>query len=260
MVTIYCCPYEYYTINYYVNYRSAMLLAVLVVVVSSLISVVYSMRRKQKSKMRALLTSMSIRRSIDQFKSIDCDRLSQTKPLAAYGLRVLVILWIFLVHASINLNFQFLREMMSLRRLIMEWPVQFLINSSLQFDTLIIITAFTVSYFNIDSNIKDLIKYTIDKYVRLVPSILFLAGLTILTPLFYQNHSPVWKDYVDAQSEVCKSTGLIDLTFLQNFLSYKHIVSTCSSEYPNLFKFTFVFYPILLILIAPIIIITHLNC
>lgn len=196
----------------------------LLVAISSLTSVILKFKHcSMKGKRHSLFTSMALGRSFSYMKNIQIDRINNSKPVFLYALRLLIVLWILLVNLTSQLDFQYLRELLSLRSLIMTWPMQLIVNSSLQYDALILLTAFTYSYQNINSNLKDLVKYNISKYSRLMPSIMFFVALTIITPLLYQNRSPVWHDFVDQPARVCKSNGFINLFFLQNFLSYEQI-------------------------------------
>lgn len=176
-----------------------------------------------KTSLGSLVGSMSLKRSIEYIKDVNLDRVNDEKPIFLYSLKLILLLWIFLVSLVSQMDFQFLREMLPLRSIIMSLPMQLIVNSSLQFDALILISAFIYSYQNINSNVVDLIKYNIGKYFRLMPSIMLFVGLTILTPLFYMNRSPVWHDFVDTPAQVCKSRGWVNVLFLQNFLNYDQI-------------------------------------
>lgn len=199
------------------------IILLLLVVISTLTSMVLKLNKSSKSKVHSLFTSMSLTRSLGHMKNVQMERINDSKPVFLYSIRLLIIFWIFLVGLISQLDFQYLRELLSLRSVIMLWPMQLIVNSTLQFDALILITAFTYSYQNINSNLKDLVKYNISKYSRLMPSIMLFVAITIITPLLYQNKSPVWHDFVDQPSQVCKSTGFINLLFLQNLLNYNQI-------------------------------------
>lgn len=151
--------------------------------------------------------------------------INHRKPLPLYGLRNLFIFWFIIVQMTMELKYQYLRESLPLRNMIISyWPFQIIVNSVLLFESLIIITAFTFSYTCLECTLKNLIGYIIDKYIRLIPSIITLIAITITTPLI-AIESPVWRNFVEEQATVCKSTGYIDLFFLQNFISYDKIVS-----------------------------------
>lgn len=196
----------------------------LLVLVSTLTSMVLRMKKRtDKTKTKSLFTSMSVYRSLSHMRNVQLDRINDSKPVVLYALRLFILVWIFLVSLTSQLNFQFLRELLGLRDLIMTWPLQILVNSTLQFDALILLTAFTYSYQNINSNLTDLIKYNLSKYSRLMPSIMLMVALTIITPLLYPWRSPVWHDFVQEPARVCKSSGFINLFFLQNLLSSNQI-------------------------------------
>lgn len=177
------------------------------------------------SRRKSILSSMSVTRSLKHFTQIDCDSIQEQKSVALYGLRTIFVYWFMLVQMTVNLNYQFLRESQTLRHLVIQyWPMQILVNSTMQYDSLILITAFTFAYCQFDSSIRDHLKYAIDKYVRLLPSILFMVAITILTPLIYIK-SPVWKDFADEPAKVCTANGYVNIFFLQNFISYSKMVS-----------------------------------
>ena len=145
--------------------------------------------------------------------------------LPLYGLRSVFVVWFIIVQMTIELKYQYLRESLVLREMLLSyWPFQIIINSTLIFEALILITAFTFSYSNLDKTLKQVVANILDKYFRLMPSIVALVSLTIVTPLF-SIESPVWKNFVDSQANVCKSTGYLNIFFLQNLISYDKIVS-----------------------------------
>lgn len=148
------------------------------------------------------------------------------KPLPLYGLRNIFIFWFVIVQMTMELKYQYLRESLTLRNMIISyWPFQIIVNSTLLFESIIVITSFTYSYTCLESSLKELVIYIFGKYVRLVFSIITLVALTIITPLI-AIESPVWRNFVDEQATICKSTGYINLFFLQNFIPYEKIVST----------------------------------
>lgn len=196
---------------------------ILLVFISTLSGIILKLRNKSKSKMYSVCTSMSITRSLSYIKNVHMDRINDSKPAFLYSIRLLIILWILLVNLISQLDFQYLRQLLQLRDVILTWPMQLIVNSTLQFDTLILLTAFTYSYQNINSNLKDLVKYNISKYSRLMPSIMLFVAITIITPILYQYKSPIWHDFVDKQAVTCKSTGFVNFFFLQNLLNFNQI-------------------------------------
>lgn len=205
-------------------WASMFIILLLLVIISTLTSFMFQIRQRQtKSKAHSLFTAMSVSRSLSHMKNVQLDRINESKPVLLYSLRLIIIFWIMLVSLVSQLDFQYLRELLSLRSVIMQLPMQIIVNSSLAFDSLILLTAFTYSYQSINCNLTDLVKYNISKYSRLMPSIMLLVALSIVTPLLYQDKSPVWHDFVDKPAQVCKSNGIINLFFLQNFLTYDQI-------------------------------------
>lgn len=159
--------------------------------------------------------------------------LESAKPLALYGLRNVFIFWFILVQLTVELKYQYLRESLVLRNMIIsQWPFQVIVNSVPLFESLIVMTAFSFSFTCLEWSLKGVISYLLDKYIRLMLPIITLIGLTIITPLIGVE-SPVWRNFVEQQSNVCKSTGGLNLSFLQNFISYDKMVSTWSSFAPT---------------------------
>lgn len=146
-----------------------------------------------------------------------------SKPLALYGLRSLFVFWFIIVQMTVELKYQYLRESITLRNMLISyWPFQIIVNSVLLFDSIILITAFTYSYTCLESTLKDLIIYIAKKYIRLILPIMTLIAITMLTPIL-AIESPVWRNFVEDQSAVCKSNGHLNLIFFQNFISYEKI-------------------------------------
>lgn len=204
------------------------LLAVGVVLIASALSLAGdpdSRSADKSNKLRHTIRSLSLKRSVGSHLNIDYDQLADDKPLAIYGIRFVLVVWVLLVESAINLKFEYLRELLLLKELIFLWPMQFIINSTLQFDSLILVTAFTMGYKNClndsSGNSRGLFRFVLDKYVRLMPSVMVLVAAVILLPLTYRG--PVWNDYVLTQSSVCQSNGWINMAFLQNYLPYKEI-------------------------------------
>lgn len=179
-------------------------------------------------RLRHTIRSLSLAHSVGSHLRVDYEQLADDKPLALYGLRFLLVLWVILVESAVNLKFEYLRELMMLKDLIFWWPMQFIINSSLQYDSFILLAAFTTGYKNCLNDglngARCLTRFLLDKYIRLMPSIMLTVALAILMPLVYRG--PVWNDYVTRQSAVCQSNGWINSLFLQNYLPYDEIVSS----------------------------------
>lgn len=202
--------------------------AITLVLLATAISMAVGDGKAKVSKLNHTIRSLSLKRSVSSHFSVDYDQLADDKPLSLYGIRFILIVWVILVDSAVNLKFEYLRELLMLKDLIFWWPLQIVINSTLQFDSIILLTAFTMGYKNClnngVTNAKAITKFVLDKYIRLMPSIMVMVALTILLPLVYKG--PVWSDYVTKQSAVCQSTGWLNTVFLQNYLPYKEIVST----------------------------------
>lgn len=156
------------------------------------------------------------------------DRPTCEKPLPLYGLRSIFVLWFIVIQMTVELRYQYLRESLNLRNLMLAyWPFQVLINSTLVFESMLVVTAFAFAYANLETNFERLLASVARKYVRLTPSIATVIGLTVFVPLL-NIESPVWRNFVEQQAQVCKSNGFLDLIYLQNFISYDKIVSSAS--------------------------------
>lgn len=163
---------------------------------------------------------------LGEYEDDASSNVNKVKPLPLYGLRFIIVIWFMIIQMTVELNYQYLRESLSLRQMMISyWPFQIIINSILVFDSMLLLSAFTLGYSCIESNIADLFRYILSKYVRLLPSILFMVSIVCLTPVF-GFASPVWKTFLESQANTCKSNGLINFTFLQNFLPYNKIVSS----------------------------------
>lgn len=183
---------------------------------------------RKPGKLAHTIHSLSLKRSVSSHLNVDYEQLADDKPLALYGLRFVIVMWIVVVESAVNLKFEYLRELLMLKDLIFWWPMQFIINSSLQFDSIILLTAFTMAYKNcindtlLNQNTKSAItRFVLDKYMRLMPSIMVMVALVVMLPLLYSG--PVWNDYVVRQSNVCHTSGWLNMLFLQNYLPYKDI-------------------------------------
>lgn len=170
------------------------------------------------------------------------------KPLPLYGLRNIFVLWFIVVQMTVELKYQYLRESLPLRNMILSyWPFQIIINSSFLFESLILITAFTHSFMNLESSLKQLVRYALDKYLRLILSIVAVIALTIITPLL-SIESPIWRNFVESQSVACKSNGYLNLVFLQNFIAYDKICLPHSWIFCVEFQLIVVSIPLMLLL------------
>lgn len=203
------------------------IIVIVLVLSATLLSLIMEDDNKTANKFKHTIKSLSLKRSVDSHLNVDYDQLADDKPLSLYGIRFILVLWVIFVESAVNLKFEYLRELLMLKDLIFWWPMQIVINSTLQFDSIILLTAFTMSYKHClnDSvnSAKVLTKYVLDKFIRLMPSIMLMVAMVIILPLAYRG--PVWNDYVIKQSLTCQSTGWINMVFLQNYLPFKEIVS-----------------------------------
>lgn len=210
------------------------LVPILIVLSATALSVAMSRvnRKRKPTKLNSTLNTLSLKRSVSSHLSVDYEQLADDKPLALYGIRFILVLWVILVESAVNLKFEYLRELMMLKDFIFWWPMQFVINSTLQFDSIILLTAFTMAYKNClndsTNSLRSLLRFVMDKYIRLMPSIMVMVALVIVMPTLYKG--PVWNDYVLKQSAACQSTGWLNSIFMQNYLPYKYMVSVLTKK------------------------------
>ena len=57
-------------------------------------------------------------------------------------------------------------EMQTIKTLAMKWPMQIFTNSLVQFECLILISAFSLAYYNIGKSTKEVINFVAKKYLR----------------------------------------------------------------------------------------------
>ncbi|RWS05883.1 Nose resistant to fluoxetine protein 6-like protein, partial [Dinothrombium tinctorium] len=110
-------------------------------------------------------------------------------------------------------------DVMPLKDLALSWAAQIMTKSALQFESLIIITAFCIAYYNEDGGFMKAIKQLIRKYFRIMPIVMVTTGIMILLPLAKKSllGGPTWNDFVPQPSQACQEYGYINLFFIQNF-------------------------------------------
>ncbi|KAG9508916.1 hypothetical protein GZH46_02578 [Fragariocoptes setiger] len=137
------------------------------------------------------------------------------------GVMGIVLLWIILVNTLSTLPYQFLRHLLPLRGHMLNIGSLLVVNSTLQFDSVIIISAFTYAYLHMGSTMSRMCAYVVTTYVRRVaPMILLIAAVVWTSGLSgYWHQSPVWADVVAPVGQACLSTGVYNLAFIQNYLS-----------------------------------------
>lgn len=112
------------------------------------------------------LTAFSMRnswRTLNRLSNSHCGCLN-----SLYGIRVIILVWIVIVHTFIVVDFQYFREMQMLKSWASNWTSQVLTNSLFQFDCLILITAFAFGYVNIGNSGMHVLKYWFRQYVKYV--------------------------------------------------------------------------------------------
>lgn len=137
---------------------------------------------------------------------------------ALQGLRVLVILWIVAAHTFIQVDYQFLRELQTLKSLASRWWAQMLTNSVYQFDCLLLLSAFIFGYHNIENSYHKMLKYLAKRYFKILLLFIFLMIVVVALPSILPG-GPVVQDFVKRQAASCKQDWWWNVLFLQNYSS-----------------------------------------
>lgn len=149
--------------------------------------------------------------------------------------------------------------MQTLKSWASKWPTQIITNSLFQFDCLILISAFTFGYYNIENSQKKIVQYLVTRYIkyaqcrnlfasnseyftlvllRLSILILFMIVITLMTPMFLVR-GPLTQDFLPKQTQSCQANGWINLLFVQNYYNTDVIDSSFNStiSFKRIFEF-----------------------
>lgn len=119
--------------------------------------------------------------------------------------------------------------MLPIKDIALSWPVQIITKGSLQYDSLIFISAFCMCYFNDGKGLWKAITYVIRKYFRLMPIIMICSGIMIMVPLLPLD-SPTWQDFIVKPANACEQNVFLNLLFIQNFKHPNEAVSKLSKQ------------------------------
>ncbi|KAI1303195.1 Nose resistant to fluoxetine protein 6 [Halotydeus destructor] len=200
---------------------------IFLVITATAASIALPLLRKRKS-VPSIINSLCLGNSWNEICGLD---MYQKKPKlgSLYGLRFQIIFWIILVHTCTMINYQFFREMQTIKDFALKRFAQILTNSSLQYSCLIFLSAFSLGYYNEGKGFWKAFKTIFRKYFRIVPVVMVGVAIMILLPLLDTGllKGPVWKDIIDNRTLTCQQTWYRNIFFIQNFW---HPAQSCLSE------------------------------
>lgn len=181
---------------------------------------------------------LSLTRSIQELKGVESYRSdsmsnSCTKVPSLYGLRYIILTWMFMVATLDVIHFGFLRDMLPLKDIVLSQAAQFITNSSLQYSSFIFISAFLMAYYNEGKGSWKAIKFLIRKVFRMAPAMAAGTAFMLIIPFMDTNviKGPVWADIMLNRTEVCKQNWWMNIFFIQNFYSPQDTVSLFLSPF-----------------------------
>ena len=169
---------------------------------------------------------LSLTRSWNEIKGVDSYQQSHKLP-SLYGLRYIILIWMFMVETLDVINFGFLRDMLPLKDIALSQAAQFITNSSLRYSSYIFISAFLMAYNNEGKGSWKAIKFVVRKVFRIAPAVAVGTGVMLLLPMMDTNviKGPVWGDILANRTEVCKANWWRNVFFIQNFFPPQDTVS-----------------------------------
>lgn len=121
---------------------------------------------KFKGTLVKLAYNLSWQHSYRELEHFASYQQSHLKAPVLYGIRYILLFWIMLVHTATIVNFQFLRDMLPFKDLALSQPAQFVTKSSIQFDAIILLTAFTMGFVLEGNSLMKVTRYFFKKYLR----------------------------------------------------------------------------------------------
>lgn len=136
-----------------------------------------------------------------------------------YGLRWILLMWIILSETINLINYNFFRDVLRLKDIIISQGAQVITNSSLQYSSLIFLSAFIFGYTNDGKGAWKGAKFVVKKYFRIIPVVISGVGIMMLLPLLDTPwiKGPTWADYVTNRTDTCQYYWYRSIFFLQNF-------------------------------------------
>lgn len=110
------------------------------------------------------ISMFSIKNAFNSY--LDTSQLRSSKLNGVNGVRVLILVWIIAVHTFVQVDYQYFREMQTLKSLASKWISQLFTNSLFQFDCLLLISAFLFGFYNIQNTSLQCIKYVLIRYIK----------------------------------------------------------------------------------------------
>lgn len=161
-----------------------------------------------------LVHIFSLPRSWSTFRSVGSATGAHLS--AVQGFRVLVILWIVVAHTFIQVDYQYLRELQTLKAWASRWWAQVLTNSVYQFDCLLLLSAFTFGYHNVEHSGHKVWRYVVKRCLKILLLIAFLMVVVVALPAMLPG-GPVVQDFVERQAASCKQDWWWNVFYLQNY-------------------------------------------
>lgn len=165
-----------------------------------------------------LVRCLSLQNSWKEWTGLDS---YNKKPRIAtlYGLRWVLMMWIIMSETINVINYNFFRDVLRLKDVIISQGAQFITNSSLQYSSLIFLSAFIFGYTNDNKGSWKGAKFVVKKYFRIIPVVIAGIGIMMLLPLLDTPwvKGPTWADYVTNRTDTCQYYWYRSIFFLQNF-------------------------------------------
>jgi hypothetical protein len=187
-----------------------------------------------------LIKLISLPRAWNEFCGLECFQ-RRPKLASLYGFRYIIIIWMIITEVINVINFQFLRDMLPMKDIVLHRGAHWLTNSSLQYSSLIFVSGFIMGYYNEGKGMWKAIKFFIRKVFRIVPIVVVATGIMILLPLL--DHSafkgPVWGDYITNKTETCQTAWWRNIFMIQNFFHPQNTVSNLYFAFESSDNFPF---------------------
>ena len=190
-----------------------------------------SWMRKERS-VPTILKLLSLTRAWKEMTGVQSYQKSHKLP-SLYGLRYVILIWMFMVETLDVINFGFLRDMLPLKEIVLSQAAQFITNSSLRYSSFIFISAFLMAYYNEGKGSWKAIKFFVRKVFRIAPAVAVGTAFMLLIPFMDTNvlKGPVWADIMADRTEVCKTNWWRNVFFIQNFYPPQETVGdSCLSD------------------------------
>lgn len=173
-----------------------------------------------------IIKLLSLTRAWKEMNGVESYHKSHKLP-SLYGLRYIILIWMFTVETLDVIHFGFFRDLLPLKDIALSRGAQFVTNSSLRFSSFIFISAFLMAYYNEGKGSWKAIKFLVRKIFRMAPAIAVGTAFMLLIPMMDTNilKGPTWADIMKNRTDSCKVNWWKNVFFLQNFSPYEETVS-----------------------------------